>query len=765
MMLMFFRFVAALTLLPLLAAGAVTAAEDRQSLSLDNGSISVRLLRAAGTYSARSGTSTFIRNGKLNGSGGVVRVVAVSDSLGAGKAIEAVYPDGGVDRLILYSGLPFLCLRSTIRNGGSESKLVKQTTPVHLELDLGRPAGELRVLGTDGLQSGGKNAVSYSFLAVSDPVSRRGVAAGWLTHDRASGVVLSQPSASLLALDGRSEYGRLRLEPGQSETGETFVIGAFRNAHDGVEAYASAAAQANHVKLPPLPGGGYSTWYHARALDEKRMAELAVYSKEKLAPFGFQVLQIDDQWQISRRDFTAHKPDGPYPGGMKLTADRIKAAGLIPGLWLIPFGWDPARPVFVGHQDWFVHRENGELYEVKWAGTCLDMTHPDAKKFVTETVSRITRDWGYSLIKIDGLWTGLAASILYPEPAYRNDGLGDAVFHNPAKTNLEAYRDGMKAVREGAGPGTFILGCNTAQNMRTMGGSFGLVDSMRIGPDVGTKWAGILKGAKMGTRLYFFHRRVWYSDPDCTLVRKETLSLDQARTWASWIALSGQLNLDGDDVSGLPPERLEIFKRTMPNHGLTPRPVDLFDSEFPRMWQLVSGRAEARRDVIGLFNWDDKAPVQINAELSRFDLPNGGKGEFVGFDYWANEMIAPFRGALPSTLPPASCRIVALRPALDRPQVVSTSRHITQGVIDVEAERWNAGALEGVSAVVGGDDYELRIHAPAGASPWKALAAQVSSADQQAGVVVRMEQSGACVRVKIQSPQSRKVAWSVKLRK
>ena len=35
-------------------------------------------------------------------------------------------------------------------------------------------------------------------------------------------------------------------------------------------------------------------------------------------------------------------------------------------------------------------------------------------------------------LKLDGLWSGMATGLLYPEPAYREDGLGNAVFHDPS---------------------------------------------------------------------------------------------------------------------------------------------------------------------------------------------------------------------------------------------------------------------------------------------------------------------------------------------
>jgi hypothetical protein len=46
--------------------------------------------------------------------------------------------------------------------------------------------------------------------------------------------------------------------------------------------------------------------------------------------------------------------------------------------------------------------------------------------------------------------------------------------------------------------------------------------------------------------------------------------------------------------------------------------------------------------------------------------------------------------------------------------VLSTSQHVTQGIVDVVSENWNQETKEltGVSNVIYGDEYELRIYNP-----------------------------------------------------
>jgi hypothetical protein len=746
--------------------------QSKENITIDNGILCVSYHLKDGNFSVRRGENLFIKQARFQKTSSTNTAKAwakrVKDELGTGRAIEVKFPSSYTYTLALYRNLPFVCIKSNIHNLTNDKIVINKMVPVSLDVDLGKPAMNLRVLGCDGLTTAEKNRTSYTFLAMAEPDTRRGVVAGWLTHNRASGIVLSKPIQSSALIEARSEYGNLLIEPGKNIDGETFAVGYFDDSLAGLEEYAGAIAKKYKIKLPEIPCG-YCTWYskpHGGASDEKHMAELAEFCSKQLTKFGFTVLQIDDKWQLSRRDFTNYNPAGPYPGGMKPTAEIISAAGITAGIWFIPTGWDPNRPVFKNHQDWFVHKKDGAIYTVHWAGSCLDMTHPGARKFLYEVISRITRQWGYKYIKIDGLWTGMAVKILYPKPDYRDDNLGNAVFHNPVKTNIQAYRDGLKLVREAAGSDVYILGCNIAQNMRTLGASVGLVDAMRVGSDIGARWSGILSGATMGTRLYFMHNRLWHNDPDCLMLR-DPLTLEQARAWGSWIAISGQLNIASEWLPGLPDDKLDVVKRSMPNHGLCGRPIDLFETNLAQVWHLTAGADQQRRDIIGLFNWDDKKPDTIRVELDKLNLPDNGSGTYVGFDYWADKFIPPFAGALEAELRPACCRVISIHQLGKRPVFVSTSRHITQGIVDVVEQSWNSrkNQLKGKSRVVGLDPYELRIFAPTDAVSWQVSSADISRADHKAGVNIKTEQTGPEIRITINSPENRLVSWKVVFKK
>ncbi|MCY3021831.1 MAG: NPCBM/NEW2 domain-containing protein [Planctomycetota bacterium] len=758
----------------LVLAGGVFAGEAQDVAQKPDGPFSVAVDEAKGTFSVRAWPSgkTFIAEGKLSGTGGTRKAAPAKDRIfGNGDALEVSYPNGNRDTFLVFRNLPFVLFRASLHNGGAEPTRIKDVRLFSAGIELGKKPAELRALGTGGLTAPDKNPGSYAWLAVADPQTRNGVVAGWLTHDRGSGVVFSSVESERVRIEARIDYGRLRIAPGNDADTETLAIGYFDDARLGLEAWADAVARVYSIKLRPQPAG-YCTWYsspHGGASDEKHLAEQSDFAAKNLAPFGFSVMQIDDGWQEGtgggngpRKVFGSFNAKGPYPGGMKATADDIKKHGLTPGIWFMPFAGTHNDPFFKEHQDWFVKTEDGKPYDTAWGGTCLDMTHAGAREYLRGVVRKISREWGYTYFKMDGMWTGSATRQIYVNSGYKEDGIGDAVFSNPDKTNIEAYRDGITLVRETAGAGVFILGCCAPQNMRSFGGAFGLVDAMRVGPDNGAEWGGLLAGPLFSSRNYHLHGRIWYNDPDPVYVRAN-VPLEHARAICSWVTISGDLNLSSEWFFGLPAERVDILRRTMPSHGLLPRPVDLFENEPARMWLLTDTRRSPRRDVVALYNWTSK-PLDFDCPLERLGL--AGDTAYVAFDYWANAFLPPFKGSLRAALPKESCQVLAVRPVQDRPQLLSTSRHITQGIVDVLEEKWDDASktLSGTSKLVAGDPYELRIAAFAPGKAWSIESAEVSAEDKAAGARIASTETNGCVRVTIECPASRDAAWSVRFR-
>ncbi len=126
-------------------------------------------------------------------------------------------------------------------------------------------------------------------------------------------------------------------------------------------------------------------------------------------------------------------------------------------------------------------------------------------------------------------------------------------------------------------------------------------------------------------------------------------------------------------------------------------------------------------------------------------------------------MSGSFKGRLQQTLAPATCAILSLKPLADHPQLLGTSRHITQGIIDVVEKKWQAGPkqLSGTSKLIAGDDYELRVVTTTTNGTGKAVSAEVSAMDREAGVSAVLKQEDGLARITLKSPASRVVKWAI----
>lgn len=777
---------------------ALAAAEPRENAVIENEHLRVQVDPAGNSFAIhhRSTGKDFAQAGTFAHPIKLVATRIVSDPCwGQGRELLVSHANGWNSSLRLFRDQPFLHVHTTTYNDGKQPDVAASLELLDFEVNLGRPPKQLKSFGTGFLSDVDEAPGSFTFAAVVDPATRNGVLAACVTHERGSGVFFTGVDEGKVHIKTRIDFGRYQVEPGQSRPTETLLIGYFDDTRLGLEAYADAVAKHYAIQLPPQPAV-YCTWYHGGASDEKRLQQNARFAKAQLEPFGLSVMQIDDKWQKLIPEgvvFDGKEKDakggGPvkvfvesndkYPSGMKYTADEMTKMGLVPGIWFMPFAGNWKNPYFADKQDLFARWSDNTVVVTRWSGSLLDMSNPKTQAFVANRVQRIA-DWGYRYFKLDGMHTGAVTHNVYVNTGYATSGrwlntrnfVGDqeagpgaadqatpsAVLHDPGMTHIEAYRKGLQIVREAAGPEVFILGCNVSQNMRSMGAAFGLIDSMRIGPDNGGagsgRWGAVMVGARHGSNLYFLNRRVWHNDPDPVYVRASN-PLNAARLMVSWVAVTGSMLTTSYQFAELPAERLDLLKRCMPSHQARARPVDLFESDPPAIWLTTDDRSHRRRNLIGLFNWNEKEPHEINCKMDRLGLDS--ETTYAAFDYWANEFAPPIRGTLEQTLPPGSCRILAVRSMADHPQLLSTSRHIAQGMVDVLEEHWEADTktLSGRSRVVAGDPYELRIALPPSGS-WKIARVSAERASIQVG-----DNTGNGVRLLIDSKDNRDVCWEV----
>jgi hypothetical protein len=732
--------------------------------------------------SSISGGKTFVK--KLVPNLNFIKVTnkKITDPVfGDGQALIAGAADGSSVSFALYPSQPFLFVTQTVKNTGNNILDIPKLNPVSFLVDLGKPVSKLKTLGTGGLLDPDKNPGSYVFLTTVDPASRNGVVTGWLTNEKGSGVLFSQVKNNLVEITPQIDYGRFNIPVAKTENTETLLIGYFDDARLGEEQFADAIAKKQQIKLKPRTAV-YCTWYSEKnggAGTESETIKLAGFIKKELKPFGLSVLQIDDQWQAGgqyngpHRGFDRVDPKGGYPNGMSTTANAIKDAGLTAGIWWMPFSRNHQDPEYKDRQHWFAQRKNGKPYETTWGGTSLDLTNPEVQEHVAHYASAMQK-WGYDYFKMDGLWTGTVTEQIYINDGYKNDSIGNCKpLFDPFKTQIEAFRDGLKIIRKCTGENMFLSGCCVSQNMRSFGASIGLVNAMRIGPDFNHDGQSIRTGAIRASRLYFLNGRVWWNDPDPSMLREKGKStadaaaegigsLTRARLLPSFVAVSGQFFLSSDWLPDLPADRLEIMKRCMASHSGIARPVDAFDKMLPSIWLAKDKKSGTDRNILGLFNWETSTQ-KIRTSLSYAGLNN--KTRYYAFDFWGNKVLRDIQGAIEEELPSESCRVIALRASSNHPVVVSSSQHVTQGMIDLLKENWKGNQLSGTSKLIAGDDYELRIAGMNDGGKWKLNKAFIVGNANGVTIKVLPQTESGWLRIVIKSKDSQVVNWRLEFKK
>jgi hypothetical protein len=489
----------------------------------------------------------------------------------------------------------------------------------------------------------------------------------------------------------------------------------------------------------PLPPSGWCSWYFFyQEINENEIKIVAKWIAENLKDFGVQYVQIDDGWQGTghglgeNRDWTTI--NNRFPGGMDGLAAYIKSLGLKPGIWLAPHG--QSNEAFVkNHAGVFLMKPDGTTAANTWEGTFLvDPSAPESQQYLKDLFAKLS-SWGYEYFKIDG------QPIVVRE--YRNK---QSFMKNPAGDTDALYRDTLKSIRAGIGPDRYLLGCWVVPLE-----GVGLMNGSRIGADVLPNWDGFKFAMRATMQYYFLHNVAWYTDPDVFIVR-QPLTLDQARAWATLQGLTGQAALMSDRLVDLSPERVELIKRVYPAVDI--RPLDLFPSDRnKRVWDLKVNHLGREYDVVGVFNFDESKSVSSYLSWKDLGLPEDRPVHV--FDFWNQEYLGAWEKGISVDLGPTSTRVLTLMPATDQIQLVSTSRHITQGWVDLVSQEIRGNRFFGTSRLIKNDPYKLRFAFPRG----KNYAVKSATAG---GLPVRIINHQGWAEVEITSPKTTEVNWEVR---
>ena len=391
---------------------------------------------------------------------------------------------------------------------------------------------------------------------------------------------------------------RLQLEGTPIAAGESLALPAmfFAEGHDAyglLEEYAELVAVEMGARVADEVPSGWCSWYFYG----NQVSEADIRGNlEAIQGAGYPVdyLQIDDGYQSCTGDWLV--PNERFPSGMAALATEITEAGYRPGLWLAPFVMHRDSAVLREHPEFALrHRDGSQLELETWLGpvAVVDCTHPGAEQWLRTVLRTVVREWGYTFLKLDAL--------VYAAQE------GDAVsYHVDGTTGPANLRVGLEIIRDEAGGQVFLLGCTCP-----FGPAIGLVDGMRVGPDVRTTWMdgtrpSVRHAMRMTLQRNWMHRRWWLNDPDCLVLRAEETDLDEAevRFLAAGVAFSGGLAVSSDNLMALDDERSALTRTLMPATGMAAKPADSSEGPVGSAWRA---RLDETRSLVGVLNWGEES--------------------------------------------------------------------------------------------------------------------------------------------------------------
>jgi len=427
----------------------------------------------------------------------------------------------------------------------------------------------------------------------------------------------------------RSSGEGKQLKPGQSIHYEQLVISKTPDWQKLLNTLGSAIAKENGIgKLKEANYKGWATWdYYAYNFSDKDIYDNIELIK-KMDP-STNLIQIDAGWYTQRGDFTNSRTD--LPGGMKAIADRIKAAGMTPGIWIDGFRANTDSKVFKEHPEYFLHDNEGKvIVQIRRPEgpdkdrVYMDYSHPGARAHIAECIRVIVKEMGIPYLKIDFVRLGLNSEILSA-----NENFKSIKPYDPTITDVERLRLGLKTMRDATGTDSHILGCSGV-----FGPMLGLVAGMRTGGDIYPQFKALPDRVLPNAANFYLAPKLFKVDPDYLVFREAvdedssvsqekvkhggTLTMNEAQMWADFNKLYGNFKLNSDKLNLLRPERKALVKEVFDFPLMDEMiPLDFWEhgEEKSDAYELLLAR-KGKDIYLGIFNWSSGVKVY---NLKAFD--------------------------------------------------------------------------------------------------------------------------------------------------
>jgi alpha-galactosidase len=323
------------------------------------------------------------------------------------------------------------------------------------------------------------------------------------------------------------------------------IDGALARWGDGFAAAAGSGPLGGPLTPPPT---AWCSWYHYFERVTQADIEENLLAIEELC-LDVDVVQIDDGYEAEIGDWLRLSDRFP---SLKAVVDHIRRAGRRAGIWVAPFLVGERSELARQHPDWLV---GGASPGTGWGDqqlAALDVTHPGAETYLREVFGTF-RHLGIDYYKIDFVYAGAM----------------EGRRTEPGISGVEAYRRGLGIIREAIGPDAYLLGCGAP-----ILPSVGLVDAMRVGPDIGHHFEPLdgdlsqpsQRAAAQNTRARAWQQgRFWVNDADCLVAGPQ---VERREDWAAVVEKYSGLRVSSDRLRELDAWGLDVTRRLL-HPGLT----------------------------------------------------------------------------------------------------------------------------------------------------------------------------------------------------
>ncbi|MFA5970754.1 MAG: hypothetical protein WC780_00275 [Lentimicrobiaceae bacterium] len=450
---------------------------------------------------------------------------------------------------------------------------------------------------------------------------------------------------------------------------------------------------------------GWNHWLaFFRQVTEKDIVDHADFIANNLKAFGMEHCQLDDGYDhVDRRLWDKNWDTLTFPHGPEWLAKYIKSKGLIPGLWTVPYCYS----VNDANPDWFLRDDKGNILMDYQGGGELDFTRKDVIEEYWIPLWKEFKRQGWEYHKFD------MGNTSYMWHTYQHN------FSDTTISSYEAAKRTMTIWREIMGPEVWHV-----NHPDIDGGRMGILDMAGCGRDPGVGWEKMNNMLEVISNNAYQNHIVWYTDPDCIVLRgrpsradsvnDKFLTLEEARTCATLLSLSGMQYLSGDDLLNLEEDRLDFIRKTIPTMPIFP--IDLFGrsrdrNRYPEIVDLKVNQESGIYDVVAVTNWKNE-PVSRSISFEK-ELALEADKNYIVFDFWQEQMIGQFNKNFQVEIPAHGTRVFFIHKQKDLPQLLGTNRHIS-GSYSIIKNVWNNSqmTLNGVSETVPGVKYSLYYYIP-----------------------------------------------------